>query len=293
MVKTVKQRNRILKKKSAKNRILAKSIRVSRETRTIQRQQIQDEITRNPHLTFDNEMEYDQENNCGEMWLSIDSSNELSSDDSLLPHYEDHYEDVFVLSDTENLDVDRSLLLREIRRMRDGLKNKNWLTEYECPHSGEVHVSPKRKRAPAKRVDLEWLGATVFPVKPYTGVKISKGNQKAKGTSKNVTQLRKYLGVLKESQRERRCSLLEPGVKGKQSRLDVNTVNVQPFRARLQERNIKSEPESPPPRSSNLRTVFRTIGDTTIEPPSDNTPNSKKIEIINLLTPEPNPNPRS
>jgi len=69
--------------------------------------------------------------------------------------------------------------------------------------------------------------------------------------------------------------------------------DMQILREKCKEVYIKSEPESSPAESRYLRTMCRSLGNSFIEAQSDDTPNKMKIYIFNLLTPEPNPNPRA
>jgi len=296
MGKLIKKKKRILDR-STKKRLVSKRTKKHLVTRRIsfceesnihciQYEETQGKLIKNSYLTFGRGAQYDQENRHQES--SFDSSIELS-DRSLTPDDTDHWEGV--VPTTGN--VDGSLLMREIRRMRDGLKNKDWLTEFSCPHPDEEYVSPKRKRVAAKRVEPEWLGATVFPVMPYSG-KRSKVCQKAKNRRswKHRESYRSGELLRDKSTLDGRYRLSEPRVRRKCNRSGTKKANLQTLQSRSQEQYVNSEPDPPPTRTSNLRTVFRSICDTTIEPP-ENSPNRKDVEIINLLSPEPNPNPRS
>jgi len=229
----------------------------------------------------------------------FDSSIELS-DHPLSPDKKDRYEEDFVTSEDDSMDEipDRTVLLDEIRRMRDGIKQKNWLTCCKSPHQIDGHSSPKKRRLSAKRVALHWVGATILPIIPYNGKRRKVAVKSEKASDDYNLSYRGSRGFFKSyrSQSHSRKKVIpatEPRAPRRKSRLAKD--DIQMLRARRKEPCVKKEPVSPLPTQRNFRTVFRSMDNSFIEPPSENTPNMKVrgMDIINLVSPEPNPNPRS
>jgi len=229
----------------------------------------------------------------------FDSSIELS-DHPLTPDKKDRYEEEFVTSEDDSMDEipDRTVLLDEIRRMRDGIKQKNWLSWCKSPHPIDGHSSPKKRRLSAKRVDLRWLGASIFPILHYNGKRRKVTVKPGKASDDYNLTYRGSCGFFesRRSQSHSRNKVIpatEPRAPRRKSRLAKD--DIQTLRARRIEPCVKKEPESPSPIQRNFRTVFRSMDNSYIEPPLENTPSKKGMgmDIINLVTPEPNPNPRA
>jgi len=231
--------------------------------------------------------------------VHFDSSIELS-DHPLTPDKKDLYEEDFVTSEDDSMAEipNRMVLLNEIRRMRDGIKQKNWLTWYKSPHSIDEHTSPRKRRLSAKRVALHWIGASIFPVIPYNGKRRNVTVKPEKASDDYNLSYRGSRGFSKSYRsqsysRNKVVPATEPRAPRRKSRLAKDATQM--LRARRTKPCVKMEPESPSPTHRNFRTVFRSMDNSFIEPPSENTPNKKAMgmDIINLLTPEPNPNPRA